>query len=1419
MRQCQRRCVGRKRVRAVFTGRQVGTAKSQQPIVWLLIVTATLLLPAAAPAADSIWVHPGQTGRLLYLMDDTGDRIMDYSMVGYKGGLVPLPDYPTLGIPTINVTPVAGDNLTNIQNAINQAAGLLPQSNGFRAVVQLAAGTYDISAGLTINSSGIILRGVGNGSDPAANTILAYTGTSQIDMIHVDNGSNGGRSTNTTHNIVDKVVPVGATSFTVDSTSGYSVGDKIVVHRPSTANWIHDIEMDTLTNPWTAGSKDQDYERTITYIDTTRKRIFFDAGIPNSLQQQYGGGTISKYTFNRTANVGIENIRGDGQAVLTTPDDENHANSFVVMQDTADSWARNITGQHLVYATMEAGTGSKNITLDGASSVDPISQITGGRRYPFNIEGQYVLMKNMTSDQGRHEFVNNSPSRGPNVFLDGTATNGHADSGPHQRWSTGTLWDNITTNTDINIQNRGNWGTGHGWAGANMVIWNSKASDFYVQNPETAQNWLIGSTGTVHSTSQNWPGSYPAYYDANNVGSQVTLNGETSLYRAQVNQRTSHQRETQLEYWVGDFDNYVNDGASDSVPVDSQWLTQVKALAPSLPVVGFDNGSTGSVMVPFTFNFDVPGGQRVRYATLTMAVKNIGSLGAGDRLYLDGTSNSLALSQLGTPPHFGNSDIVTLEFAPDASSDSLSFLQDGKLNLMLNQGHDIDWADLQFTVGGAELAWTGSVSSTWDVQTTQNWNDGVSAQKFLSGDYLIFGNGPSNRNVAISGTVFPGGVTVNNSAGNDYTIGGGVIGGAATITKTGTGTLTLTGANTYTGQTLIAGGILKVGNLAALGTATAASDGTYVSGGGTLDVNGFALGTSQERIFIAGIGVNGGGALVNTGADQINAARFVTLTGDAAVGGTGRLDVRGSSSSKNPPDGLLDLAGYTLTKTGANKLAIVSTLVTNGNIVVNQGTLSIETTSVVQGNGTITLNAGATLQLWDNTAGNVTRNMVFNGITVDNQNRASEIVDSNISFGGNNTFSVGNAAANTLKLNGVLSETGGPRTLTKTGAGTLALAGANTFAGNTKISGGVLRLDHSLALQTSTLDYGDYGGTLSFGSLTSATLGGLQGSQNLSLTNASAGNVALSIGGNGSDTTFSGVLSGGGSLTKFGAGTLTLTGANSYSGATQVNAGTLQLSGANRLSGSTNIVLAGGRLATAGYDETLGTLGVSSGSVLDLGNGQSIVHFGGSSAMVWTGLLSIANWDGDWRNGNGMDQVLFGMSSAGLTANQLGEIQFAGFPVGAAMLSTGEVIPSSAPNPLLGDLNRDAHATAADLAAMMQALVDLDNYQANNQLFDSDLKTIADANLDGTIDNLDLQALITRLANGTAAGGGGSSATAVPEPPAVVCAACALLAVLGSISYARFIRPATAEPISQRLAGRGAALNRLKISRVGDFLS
>src|SRR5271168_4491263 len=118
---------------------------------------------AAAPTLTM-----GNTG-LVYTADSLGNTISDFSYVGYKGGTASIPTLPVKKI----ISPVAGDNTSNIQNAINAVAAMSADSNGFRGALYLNAGTYPCSGTISWGTSGVVLRGAGNG------TIIQATGTSR----------------------------------------------------------------------------------------------------------------------------------------------------------------------------------------------------------------------------------------------------------------------------------------------------------------------------------------------------------------------------------------------------------------------------------------------------------------------------------------------------------------------------------------------------------------------------------------------------------------------------------------------------------------------------------------------------------------------------------------------------------------------------------------------------------------------------------------------------------------------------------------------------------------------------------------------------------------------------------------------------------------------------------------------------------------------------------------------------------------------------------------------------------------------------------------------------------------------------------------------------------------------------------------
>jgi fibronectin-binding autotransporter adhesin len=291
------------------------------------------------------------------------------------------------------------------------------------------------------------------------------------------------------------------------------------------------------------------------------------------------------------------------------------------------------------------------------------------------------------------------------------------------------------------------------------------------------------------------------------------------------------------------------------------------------------------------------------------------------------------------------------------------------------------------------------------------------------------------------------------------------------------------------------------------------------------------------------------GTNTNTGPTYINEGTLVA-TGDAVAGFTKTATATSGSAVLTMSDTSNIFIGQAVTE--ATTLTTTSTTWT---VVAINPNVSVTLSNNAAGsltNGTFTFGAGSALggsaSITDYIAPGAT-------LQIGNGGTTGSLITGNI-LSNNGTVIINRS--NDLTFTNVMNGTGA---FEKQGAGNLTLSGLNTITGDTRISGGSIVLGAATTLASSTLDYGSYGGSLSFGTLTAATLGGLKGSQNLVLTNASSAAVTLTVGGNQQDTTYSGALSGLGAVAKTGGGALTLSGANTNAGTISVSAGTLNLTG------------------------------------------------------------------------------------------------------------------------------------------------------------------------------------------------------------------------------------------------------------------
>jgi hypothetical protein len=555
-------------------------------------LSAFLLAGSVSLAATSTWVFYDTNGNLQYGTDASGNRIMDYSWAGYGAGGVTLPQVAAKA----TVAPSGGDDTTAIQNAINTVAAMTPDANGFRGAVLLKPGTFNVSATLNITASGVVLAGSGSGD---GGSVVNMTGGG---FLFLSISGSGGYTRSNTVSMTDSYVPSGTTSFNVSSTSGFAVGDAVLISRTVTTAWIHFMGMDTLTRSgspqtWITAGTEVFTDRTITAISGTR--ITIDAPLTDSFDSTYinpPGGTISKYTFSgRITKSGVEHLKLVGAGTEQT----GALYQALSIKSVLNGWARDLQIQD-TENSVSVDKNSKQVTLDDVRIVHTYAQSNSAAPADFALNGTEVLAVNcfVTGSGNTWPFIASGPSTGPTVVFDCFADD--RGMSPHQRWSTGLLCDltnfpstSTADKAGIAYSNRGNFGSGQGWDAGWSVAWNVTTQTLLVQAPPGVDNWSIGCTGTILSEAA--PGSTTVLpngiYESH--GTAVTPG---SLYLAQLKQRLGTSALTNIGY---------SDTNGTALPVAAPTFSPVAGTYSSAQTVTISSATPGAA-IRYTTNGTTP---------------------------------------------------------------------------------------------------------------------------------------------------------------------------------------------------------------------------------------------------------------------------------------------------------------------------------------------------------------------------------------------------------------------------------------------------------------------------------------------------------------------------------------------------------------------------------------------------------------------------------------------------------------------------------------------------------------------------------------------------------------------------------------------------------------------------------------------
>lgn len=386
---------------------------------------------------------------------------------------------------------------------------------------------------------------------------------------------------------------------------------------------------------------------------------------------------------------------------------------------------------------------------------------------------------------------------------------------------------------------------------------------------------------------------------------------------------------------------------------------------------------------------------------------------------------------------------------------------------------------LNITVGAEPLALNGSGISSDGALRNLSGNNSFAGAITLGSASTIYSDAGT---LTLSGGIVSGGFTT--TFGGPSSIGeSGVISGAGALTKTGLGTTILSGANTYSGATNVGAGILQVNTNNALGTV---ANGTTVSSGAALKLNGVNYSTA-EGLTLNGSGISNGGALTNSGTSTFAGAINIATNATISAGG-GTLNLTGGVAKNGTT---LTIAGggtVNITTNGITGGSANSDLVIDGTTIVLSAANSYNGPTTVQNSGILKLGNSNVLPTSPQTPLTVNTSSVFDLASrsdgVASLSGDSTAIVKNSTIGTTSILTVNPGSGVSATFAGVIAGTNGGAqgniALQKTGAGTLALTGANTFSGATTIDGGTLTAGSASgnALGSTTSITVNSGGTL-----------------------------------------------------------------------------------------------------------------------------------------------------------------------------------------------------------------------------------------------------------------------------------------------------------------------------------------------------